>query len=373
MRPARIICRNILPDSRRLLGAITLLFSIWCVAAAPMHADAQTKSARPTLTIYFIDVEGGQSTLIVTPAGETMLIDAGFPSDGTFASKPGLAMAARDPQRILEAAHDARIARIDYLMLTHYHADHAGGVVELAQLLPIRTFIDHSAPLPEAEAAVAGTRDIYDAYVSLRVGAQHIEPKPGDRLPLKGVDIVVVSSAGSVLTAPLKGAGRHGASCGASPVPAQEKTENPRSTGVILSFGAFRFLDVGDLTGPPLRSLVCPINLVGRASLYLVAHHGGSDAADIAVFQSINPLVAILNNGPQKGAGAETFAVLRQVPSIDAWQLHRSLNVGVTNMTDESIANLDESTHAWIKLVGLTDGSFTITNGRTGITRAYHR
>ena len=343
------------------------------VVAAPTHAVAQAKPAQPALTIYFIDVEGGQSTLIVTPAGQSFLIDAGFPSDGTFASKAGVATAARDPQRILAAAHDAGISRIDYLMLTHYHADHAGGVSELVQLLPIRTFIDHSAPLPEAEAAVAGTQAIYDAYVALRARGKHIEPKPGDRLPMKGVDIVVVSSAGRVLTKPLAGAGQKGLSCSASGVPAQEKTENPRSTGVMLSFGAFRFLDVGDLSGPPLNSLVCPINLVGKAAVYLVAHHGGSDAADLAVFQSLNPLAAVFNNGPRKGAGAETFAVLRQVPSVDVWQLHQSLNEGVVNMTDERIANLDESTHAWLKLVARRNGSFTITNARTGATKEYRR
>src|SRR5471032_442837 len=148
--------------------------------------------AARTFDIYFIDVEGGQSTLIVTPAGESLLIDTGFPGDGTFASLPGDPHTARDAGRILAAAKDAGVTRIDYLLITHFHADHDGGVVELAQQIPIRTFVDHGGVHADAEN-VAGTLDAYARYAAVRAKGRHLEPKPGDRLPLKGVEAVVVS------------------------------------------------------------------------------------------------------------------------------------------------------------------------------------
>lgn len=349
------------------------LFLLGAVLLACAGNARQGRSGSATLDIYFIDVEGGQSTLIVTPAGESLLIDAGFPGNGTFASKASDPAMARDPQRIMTAVRAAGLTRIDYLLLTHFHADHDGGVAELAQLIPIGTFIDHAAPLPEAEAGVPGTQAIYDAYVTLRARGAHLEPRPGDRLPLKGVEAIVLSSAGSIIGGSLAGAGAVNRACVGTGVPAQEKTENPRSTGVLLAFGQFRFLDVGDLSGPPLFALTCPNNRIGEADVYLVAHHGGADASDSALYAAVKPRVAIFNNGPRKGAQAETFATLRAYPAIALWQLHRSLNTGAQNMPDERIANLDESTSAWLKLSARADGSFTITNGRTGLTTNYPR
>ena len=342
------------------------------VVALPFTAAAGQRKA-PTLTIYAIDVEGGQSTLVVTPKGESLLLDTGFPGDGTFASKPGEPSVARDAQRILAAARDAGVKRIDYLLITHFHGDHDGGVTELAQLLPIRTFIDHAAPSPATEAGVPGTMALYDAYLAVRRTGRHLEPKPGDRLPMRGVDAVVVSSGGAVLTTPLRGGGGAGDGCSAGAVAAQEPIENPRSTGVMLTFGAFRFLDVGDLSGPTLHALTCPTNLLGRANVYLVAHHGGADAGDPAMYSSVRPLVALINNGLAKGGAPETFATLAAFPAIDAWQLHRSANPAVVNMPDARVANLDTSTSAWIKITATADGAFVVTNGRTGESRSYRR
>jgi beta-lactamase superfamily II metal-dependent hydrolase len=344
-----------------MFGAIVACVALVCSAAA-----------RGTLDIYFIDVEGGQSTLVVTPAGQTLLVDTGFPSDGTFASIPGDPRKARDANRILAAARAAGVARIDNLLTTHFHADHDGGVVELAQLMPIRTFIDHESPDPQAEAGVAGTTAAFERYAAVRAKGRHLVPKPGDRLPLKGVEAVVVSSASATLQKPLAGGGRANPACGATALPAQEKIENPRSTGFLLRFGRFRFLDIGDLSGAPLFALVCPNNLIGPTDVYLVAHHGGLDAADPATFAALAPRVAIVNNGVSKGGAPELLAALHQAPGLDdAWQLHRSAASGTQNYPDDRIANLDESAAHWIKVSAKDDGSFTVTNGRTGATKQY--
>src|SRR5262245_44903011 len=192
------------------LSVLAAVFAVACIG-----------SPSP-LTIYFIDVEGGQSTLVVTPARQTLLVDAGFPSTGTFDSRPGDPARARDPQRILDVARLAGVSRIDYFLATHFHADHVGGVPELAQLLPIDTFIDHGGVNDDAES-VAGTLEIYRAYAAVRAKGRHLEPKPGERLPLTGVDATVVSSAGATLASPLGGA-KPGANAACTPPgrPAQE-------------------------------------------------------------------------------------------------------------------------------------------------------
>jgi len=344
-----------------MCGAIVACLALVCSAAA-----------RGTLDIYFIDVEGGQSTLVVTPAGQTLLVDTGFPSDGSFASIPGDPHNARDANRILAAAHAAGVTHIDNLLITHFHADHDGGVVELAQLMPIATFIDHESPGPDAEAALAGTTAAFERYAVVRAKGRHLVPKPGDRIPLEGLEAVVVSSAGATLRQPLAGAGRVNPACSATAPPAQEPTENPRSTGIRLRFGRFSFLDVGDLSGAPLFALVCPNSLIGPTDVYLVAHHGGPDAADPATFAGLAPRVAIVNNGAMKGGSAETLASLHQALGLeDAWQLHRSAVSGAQNFPEDRIANLDGSAAHWIKVSAKEDGSFTVTNGRTGVTKSY--
>src|SRR5437867_7789881 len=112
----------------------TTLVSLLAVACLAAPAVAQNRAAKP-LTIYVIDVEGGNATLFVTPSGETVLIDTGN----------GGNQAARDAGRILEAAKDAGVTKIDHLIITHWHGDHSGGLAEVARQLPIAHYYDHGA------------------------------------------------------------------------------------------------------------------------------------------------------------------------------------------------------------------------------------
>src|ERR1700761_3261920 len=184
------------------------------LALALLASASVCDAATRPLDIYFIDVEGGQSTLLVTPDKQSFLIDTGYAGSD-----------ARDAKRIVAAARDAGVTQIDYLMLTHFHPDHDGGVVELSKLMPILHFIDHDTLLPEAQKA-AGTHAAYERYLEVRKGKPHIVPNPGDRLPLTGIEAVVVSSAGSILTQPLPGAGAANSLCGPEAVKPNEALEN---------------------------------------------------------------------------------------------------------------------------------------------------
>lgn len=351
--------------ARELCRALLLAL----LAAAARNACAATHSG---LEIYFIDVEGGQSTLVVTPDRHSLLIDAGWAGDGS-GFRTGDPHRARDANRIVAAARDAGIGRIDYLLITHFHVDHDGGVSELAQLMPIDVFIDHGSPSDEAEKTSVETRDGFAAYAKVRsAAAAHIEPKAGDRLPLSDVEATVVSSAGATLAAPLPGAGGRNQLCpGEAPAP-RDPYENPRSTGVVIRYGAFRFLDVGDLTGEPLFRLACPRDLIGPVDVYLVAHHGGPDVADPAIFAAFRPRAAVMNNGTTKGGARSTFQALHQVPGLESvWQLHLSAEAGDANFAARYVANLNESTAHWIKLIARQDGSFRIQNQRTGEWQEY--
>jgi beta-lactamase superfamily II metal-dependent hydrolase len=345
-------------------SSVGLALSFFCLSSAGAASSA-------TLDIYFIDVEGGQSTLLVTPRGESFLIDTGWPGIGGPEARPGDPAKSRDANRIAAAAKDAGVKQIDHLLITHFHPDHDGGAVELSRLLPIRHFIDHgSAPAEVQQDSNAGAA--FRAYEALRKGRSHLEPRPGERLPMAGIEALVVSSAAETLRQPLSGAGQLNSACGKSATPAGDTFENPRSTGVVVSFGKFRFLDVGDLSGQPLFDLTCPKNMIGRVDVYLVAHHGGDDVADPATFEAFAPRVAVMNNGRTKGGAQVTYAALHQVKGLeDVWQLHRSEAAGAANFPPERIANLDESTAHWIKLSARDDGSFTVFNQRTGERKAY--
>src|SRR5215831_938427 len=183
-----------------------LLCGLISASASVLAAPASTTGGtRRMLQIYFIDVEGGQSTLIVTPEHHSLLIDTGWAGDGA-GFRPGDPHKARDANRIVAAARDAGITQIDYLLITHFHVDHDGGVKELSQLMPIRTFIDHSAPSAEADRASPGTQEAYEAYLTVRNTGAHLQPRAGEGLPLRDVEAVIVSTGGSTLEGSLASA-----------------------------------------------------------------------------------------------------------------------------------------------------------------------
>jgi hypothetical protein len=272
----------------------------------------------------------------------------------------------------MAAVREAHLDHIDYLLVTHFHPDHVGGVPELATRIPIGTFIDYGSPMGADRMATNGFR----AYEPVRGRGQHLQPKPGDRLPLKGIEADIVSSAGDIILKKLSGGGQTNAvPCSTVDVEPADGTENFRSIGLRIKYGSFRFVDLGDLMGVTLASLVCPINLLGEASVYLVPHHGNYDANVPAALAALRPRVAIMNNGATKGGDPDSFSTLKKQSSLeDLWQLHASKNKGAQNADEAFIANLDDGQTAfWIKLTASDDGRFTIVNGRTGFTKLYSK
>jgi competence protein ComEC len=328
--------------------------------------------------IYFIDVEGGQSTLLVTPAGESMLIDAGYAIRGQRGAPPPPADATvgRDAERILAALTEAGLKKLDYLLVTHFHSDHAGGVPEIAARVPIGTFIDYGDPLGTDRLTAASFR----AYEPVRAAAaRHLVARAGERLPLKEIDAEIVSAGGTLMPKPLDSArgrrrgGEANPSCVDVEDHVEDGTENFRSIGVLFTYGDFRFLDLGDLSGNTLTRLACPLNMLGHVSAYLIAHHGDYDTSVPALYAALRPQVAIMNNGPNRGGAAAAFDAVRRTAGIDLWQLHKSRFAVDANAPDEFIANVDDGTQTafGLKLTASENGVFRVTNPRTNFSKTY--
>lgn len=330
-------------------------------ALLPALAALAFAQARPTLDIYWVDVEGGAATLIVAPSGESLLVDAGFPGNGD-----------RDARRIAAAAAAAGLARIDHLLITHFHGDHVGGAAALAKLIEIRRFIDHG------ESVEAGGRggQLYADYVAL-AGDRRTIVKPGDRIPLAGVDITVVSAGGRVIERSLE-RGPLRSFCDNAVQKAADATENGQSVGFLLVYGRFSFLDLGDLTWDREMQLACPVNKIGQVSLFQASHHGFSNGASgaPALINSLRPQVVVVNNGPRKGFSNAAYEAIAAIPDIEGvWQGHRGEgNDDAHNTLADMIANLAggaEDQGHWIKASVTADGRFTVTNGRNNFSRTY--
>jgi competence protein ComEC len=336
-----------------LVPAALTLAAIFVLSTGPARADDGL------LHISSIDVEGGQATLIVTPSGQSMLVDTGWPDAN-----------GRDAERIATAAQDAGIRHIDFLLITHYHMDHVGGVTELAKRLPIGTFIDHG---PDAETD-AQAKKLYAAYESLASTGKRLTVKPGDVIPLHGVKVEILTSNGEHIQSLLPGAGRTNPACADVKPLGADPSENARSLGFLLTYGKFRFLDLGDLTWDKELELMCPANRIGRVDVYLVSHHGMDISNSPALVRAVQPRVAIMNNGERKGGSPKAWDVIEKSPALeDFWQLHFSRAGGTEhNVADKFIANPEGPDSGYsIDVAARSDGSFSVTNTRTGVTRRY--
>lgn len=312
------------------------------------------------LDIYWIDTEGGAATLLVTPEGPLVLVDAGNPG-------------SRDAERIRAVVVDELGAdRIDLCIVTHYHSDHVGGVPELASLVPIDAFWDHG---DSVEAGGGQGLELWQDYLAVADGSRTVVT-PGVVETIGGLELTIVSAATDVLGAALPGSGARNPACpGAENMP-PDLGENGNSVGLIARFGDFELLDLGDLTWSYEDELACPLDRVGPVDLYQTTHHGLAVSGATQLVHGIDPLVVVMNNGAFKGGAPETFERIATAPSTpDLWQSHRALgNDDDHNAPEERIANLEDgdgdagfAIHARID----ETGSITITNRRNDHARVY--
>ena len=363
---------------RALVVLVALVFG----APAPGTAAAQGRTSK-TLDIYVVDVEGGNATLIVSPTGESLLIDTGNPSNG------------RDAERIIAAAKDAGLTQIDRLIITHYHADHIGGLPELLPRFPIRHFIDHG---PNIDPMGSGAKFEAD-YKEMYAKAKHTVARPGVRIPIDGIDVRVVTSNGDVIKTPLGGAGAPNPYC-ASFKPGTNNLEDPMSVGVHITFGRFRTIHLGDLTKNKEVELMCPSNRLGTVDAILGVHHGQATSNSEVIIHALRPHVVIMNNGTRKGGEPEVMQTLFTSPGLeDLWQIHFSLLSGqehtvpgmfIANVADDNPAALPVAPMPapqpganvppppahngpayWIKLSAQQDGTYSVANARNGFSKTY--
>jgi competence protein ComEC len=292
--------------------ALAIAAAVVALVGASLHGQTATApvvrtpvQAPGVLEIYFVDTEGGQSVLLVSPtngllgAREAFLIDA-----GNLTNPPG-----RDADRIVAAMKDAGVDRIDYMVVSHYHGDHVGGVAALADKVPIRRVYDPG----EFADELAGNRAAgFNSYLPVRAKMHVTVPKPGMKIPVAGLEVNIVSSAGELTTNPVPGV-----RASANPICANAKEReqdntpnNYESIGMTIDFGKFRYLDLTDLTWNQEMQLVCPRNLLGTFALYRTTRHGTDWAGSEALVHTIKPRVAVMNNNPTKGGTPGTFQIV---------------------------------------------------------------
>jgi len=361
-------------------------FLFLALTVVAVSVRAQTHAQRSTLDIYVIDVEGGNAVLFVTPANESVLIDSG--REGVSAS------------RIVAAAKDAGLSQIDHAITTHYDGDHYEGLAAVAAEVPIKDYIDHgptTQPNPRAE------QFLQETYPGLYSKAKHTIVKPGDKIPLTGVDWRIVASAENMIKVPVPGGGIPNPYCSsfAPPTDAPFSTmEDPQSVASFIAFGKFRTVHFGDLTQKAEFELMCPRNPIGTVDVLLGLHHGQMSSNSIVAIHALRPRVAIMNNGTMKGGEPEVMKTIYSSPGLeDLWEMHFSALSGqeytvpgifIANLLDDQPSTMPiapkpspprgpnrppDPAHNgaayWIKASAQRNGTFTVTNSRNGFTKTY--
>ena len=359
-------------------------FIAFLLVLAVCGAFLGAQAGRKTFDIYSIDVEGGGATLFVSPSGQSLLIDSGYQSNG------------RDADRIMAAAKDAGLTHIDHLITSHYHGDHMGGLAELAARFPIDHLIDHgenSTPQSSGTGFIQG-------YMELAGKRSRTSVKAGDKVPIAGLDWLIVSSDGKVLSKPLPGAGKPNPACASFQKQEETNFEDFHAVGSVVSFGKFRIAHLADLTVNYESQLMCPNNPIGTVDVWIVSNHGQPRSGSAVLAHGLRPRVAIMNNAARKGGVPDVMKIVYTIPGLeDLWQLHFSLLGGqeyavpgmfIANTLDDqpdavAIAPMTPPPAGaaappppphngpayWFKVSAQQDGTFTVTNSRNGFAKTY--
>jgi beta-lactamase superfamily II metal-dependent hydrolase len=328
----------------------------------------------PQLRMVLIDMEGGGGALYVTPEGKSLLIDAGW-----TAGMPDEAPASpTSASRVVKAARALGVRRIDTLIVSHFHADHVGGVAELLRSMPVGTIIDYGASLepkrPGSNPRVTPS-DLFKEYLPVVAGRKRVLAKPGDHFRIGSLRIHIVNAAGRVMAGNLPGGGQSVAGCATmTDRGAPTTNENDASIGVVASFGKARILNLSDSTWKIEKQLVCPANKLGRIDLMVVSHHGSSLSNSPQLYEAVRPRVALLGNGETKGGDRQVLETLAMAPSRPAvWQLHSATKSPELDVAAERIANpAGRPDGAYgIEARVSADGTIQVTNQGSGFSVTY--
>ncbi len=363
--------------------ALTLLFAV--ALLIPAKADSRGGPARASkdLRISMVDVEGGAASLFLTPEGKTLLIDTGWPPGMGNWPRMGETPAApttSSADRIAAAAQALGITRIDYLLMTHYHVDHAGGVRALLEKLPVDTFIDHGSNSEQTPAnadprrLAFATSTLYQKWVAAYQGHPHISATVGQVLNIGSLRLKFVASNAQMLSEPLPGAGQPNPLCaGVAQMERNGGVENVRSLGMLMTFGKTRILDLGDNTWNNELELLCPVNKIGKVDVFYVTQHG-MDLSSSPPTAAFDPLVALMQNGPMKGGDEPVIKTVAAYPHLEGfWRLHYSVRYPDLNPDPNYIANLNQQPDMAypINLDITPSGEITVTNPRNGFNKTY--
>lgn len=358
------------------------------IALAALFAATALSSAQAAelpLKLLMIDVEGGAATLFVTPEGKSILVDAGWPA-GAGVPRPPEGAQPGPPQpssaeRIVAKAKAAGVTKIDYLIVTHYHMDHVGGVHDLLARIPVGTIIDHGPSREETPATMTPAQaanmpaSLYAGYETAAAKLHRWVVKPGDVLQTGSLRITFVAADGQVLKTRLRGAGGKTAFCDTTPdKDAIGGEENVRSTGFVATYGKARILDLADLTWNQEKALVCPTNMMGPSDVLIVSHHGSALSSSPPLIAAVAPRVALLANGARKGGDKVVLDTLKAAASKPVvWQSHFATREPDGNRPADYIANLDtwpDAGHS-IEAEISKDGTIKVVNARNGFTETY--
>lgn len=369
-------------DSTLRFAAASLLgFSLFACTATQ-----QTLPSKP-LQIVAIDVEGGAAILYVTPEGKSLLVDTGWPP-GRGGRRPANAAPNAQPSpvvssadKIIAAARKAGVNKLDYVLITHYHVDHVGGLGELISKFPVETILDHG---PNREVLDPNSRtpvamqpaSLYVEYERTIAGHQRQSLKTGDKVQLGSVMLTAAISDGEVPKTPPPEAGQAIAECASMTEKADNGgEENERSLGILLTYGKARVVALGDLTWNMEKKLVCPISKIGRTDVMIVSEHGTNRANSPALLRALMPRLAITNNGAQKGGDPQTYDNVSALPGLQRlWQLHFAIKGELAhNPPAAYIANVtdDPDQYAALFISVFPDGRLSVLNERTGFSESY--
>ena len=371
-----------------MTAGMKLTATVLCLLC--LAADPSLRAAGRVTEVYVVDVGHGDTAFVVSPSGETLMLDAG---------------PAQAANRILAFMNQNGIKKVDYLVVSHFENDHMGAAAPISEKVPVVTWVDHGQSVvadkddlwwkqrrgPWARPGMGKQYDqSYERYSQAREKGKHMVVAPGDVVPIKGLDVRVVSAGGKVLSRPLHGAGQANPACASVDKRAEDDAEDGQSVGVVVGFGKFRMVYLGDLTWNTANSLFCPKNLVGTVDAYLVTHHAqsmtaklgayyhGLSCCSVAEVHGLHPRVSILSMGAAgHGEGTpEAMQTVRKSPGMeDLWQTNKITGGGEAgeNSPDDFIANIGKRGEQvpYIKISVNADGSYTVMNSRNQFAKKY--